>query len=184
MLTSKPRGTEERRGGGACCLSTAVFLESLPASSNLCPGNLFIPLLLPWWCFFEIDSWWRIFLQWGRPWFNSWVRKIPWRRDRLPTPVFLGFLAGSDGIESTCSVRDLGRSLGSEDSLERGLATDSSILAWRIPTDRGAWQSVHGITKSWTWLSNCAHSKTAEFFQRLKRFHLLLFLTDAFKTQG
>ena len=24
-------------------------------------------------------------------WFDSWVRKIPWRRDRLPTPAFLGF---------------------------------------------------------------------------------------------
>ena len=27
-----------------------------------------------------------------RPWFNSWVSKICWRRNRLPTPVFLGFL--------------------------------------------------------------------------------------------
>ena len=26
--------------------------------------------------------------QCGRPGFNSWVRKIPWRRERLPTPVF------------------------------------------------------------------------------------------------
>ena len=31
------------------------------------------------------------------------------------------------------------RSLGWEDPLEEGLATRSSILAWRIPTDRGAW---------------------------------------------
>ena len=28
-------------------------------------------------------------------WFDSWVRKIHWRRDRLPTPVFLGFPCGS-----------------------------------------------------------------------------------------
>ena len=34
-------------------------------------------------------------------------RKIPWRRDRLPTPVFLGFPGGSDG-KLTCSVDDLG----------------------------------------------------------------------------
>ena len=27
-------------------------------------------------------------------WLDSWVRKIPWRRDRLPTPVFLGFPGG------------------------------------------------------------------------------------------
>ena len=32
----------------------------------------------------------------------------PWRRDRLPTPVFLGFPGGSDGKESTCIVGDLG----------------------------------------------------------------------------
>ena len=43
-----------------------------------------------------------------RPWFDSWVRKIPWRRDRLPTPVFLGFPCGSDGKESTCNAGDLG----------------------------------------------------------------------------
>ena len=34
--------------------------------------------------------------------------KIPWRRDRLPTPVFLGFLSGSDSKESTHNVRHLG----------------------------------------------------------------------------
>ena len=34
-------------------------------------------------------SWQRIFLQCGRPGFDLWVGKIPWRRGRLPTPVFL-----------------------------------------------------------------------------------------------
>ena len=34
--------------------------------------------------------------------------KISWRRDRLPTPVFLGFLCGSSGKESSCNVGDLG----------------------------------------------------------------------------
>ena len=33
--------------------------------------------------------------------------EIPWRRDRLPTPVFLGFPGGSDGKESACNVGDL-----------------------------------------------------------------------------
>ena len=32
-----------------------------------------------------------------RPWFSSCVGKIPWRRDRLPTPVFLSFPGGSVG---------------------------------------------------------------------------------------
>ena len=39
--------------------------------------------------------------------------------------------------------------LGWEDLLEEGMVTHSSILTWRIPTDRGAWQvAVHGVTKS------------------------------------
>ena len=32
-----------------------------------------------------------ICLQYRRPRFNSWLRKFPWRGDKLPTPVFLGF---------------------------------------------------------------------------------------------
>ena len=47
------------------------------------------------------------------------------------------------------------RSLGWEDPLEEGMATHSSILAWRIPMDRGAWwAAVHGVTKSQTRLSD------------------------------
>ena len=46
-------------------------------------------------------------------------------------------------------------SLGKENPLEEGMATDSSILAWRIPRDRGTqWVSIHGIMKSWTQLTN------------------------------
>ena len=46
-------------------------------------------------------------------------------------------------------------SLGWEDPMEEGLATHSSILAWRIPMDRGAWwATVHRVAKSWTGLSN------------------------------
>ena len=40
-------------------------------------------------------------------------------------------------------------SLGWEDPLEKGKATHSSIVAWRIP-----WTTVHGVAKSWTWLSD------------------------------
>ena len=35
-------------------------------------------------------------LQCRRPQFDSWVGKIPWRRDRIPTPVFMDFPGGSD----------------------------------------------------------------------------------------
>ena len=41
------------------------------------------------------------------------------------------------------------QSLGWEDPLEKGKATHSSILAWRIPMDRGAWRAtVHGLQES------------------------------------
>jgi len=47
-------------------------------------------------------------------------------------------------------VREMG-SLGQEDPQEEGMATHSSILAWRIPMDRRAWQAtVHRVAKSWT----------------------------------
>ena len=46
------------------------------------------------------------------------------------------------------------QSLIQEDPLEEGMTTHSDI-AWRIPMDRGAWQvTVHGVTKSWTRLSD------------------------------
>ena len=39
------------------------------------------------------------------------------------------------------------QSLGGEDALEEGMATHSSILAWRIPMDRGAWWATDWVTK-------------------------------------
>ena len=46
------------------------------------------------------------------------------------------------------------RSLGQEDPLEKGMATHSSVLAWRIPCteEPGGLQSM-GVTKSWTRLN-------------------------------
>ena len=43
------------------------------------------------------------------------------------------------------------RSLGWDDPLEEGMATHSSMLAWSIPMDRGAWKAtIQGIAKNWT----------------------------------
>ena len=62
---------------------------------------------------------------------------------------------------------DLGLVPGLGRSLEEGMATHSSILAWRISMDRGAWQATfHGVTKSWTWLSNWVQHIT---FLKLKK---------------
>ena len=50
------------------------------------------------------------------------------------------------------------RSLGWEGSLEEEMATHSSILAWKIPMDRGAWWAiVHGVTKE---LDATEHKRT------------------------
>ena len=44
-------------------------------------------------------------------------------------------------------------SLGWEDLLEEGMATHSSIVAWRVPVDREAWWPiVHRVSKSWAQL--------------------------------
>ena len=46
------------------------------------------------------------------------------------------------------SAEDLGLVPGSGRSLEKEMATHSSILAWRVPMKRGAWQAtIHGVTK-------------------------------------
>ena len=57
------------------------------------------------------------------------------------------------------------RSLGWEDPLEEGMATHTSILAWRTPMDRGAWQvTIHGVTKSQTRLSDYAHTQKKRIY--------------------
>ena len=62
----------------------------------------------------------------------------------------MGFPGGSDGKESACNAGDQVCSLGWQDPLEEGMETHPSILAWRIPMDRGTWQAtVLGVSKSW-----------------------------------
>ena len=73
--------------------------------------------------------------------------KIHWRRDKLPTPVFLGFHCGSAGKESACNAGDLGsisglgRSLGEgkgyphqysglENSVESRGHKESDVIEW------------------------------------------------------
>jgi len=55
-------------------------------------------------------------------------------------------------VKNSPAVRETWvQSLGWEDPLEEDMATHSSILAWRIPVDRGAWwATVHGVAKSQT----------------------------------
>ena len=63
---------------------------------------------------------------------------------------------GSDGKESSCSAGDVGLISGSgRQPLKKGMTAHFNILAWRISwTEEPGGLIVHGVTKSWTWLSN------------------------------
>ena len=89
----------------------------------------------------------RICLQCRRPQFDSWVRKICWRRDRLPTPVFLGFPCGSAGKESTCNVGDLGFIPGLGISPGEGKGCPLQNSAQNSGLENSMDCIVHGITK-------------------------------------
>ena len=92
-------------------------------------------------------------MQCRRPQFNSWVEKIRWRRDRLPTPVFWGVPCGSAGKESACSAEDLGSI--------RGVGKNP----WRrerLPTPV-FWPGVfYGLYSPW----DCKESDTTEGLSR------------------
>ena len=61
----------------------------------------------------------------------------------------MGFPGGPDGKEFVCNVGDLGSIPELGRSPGGGHVTHSSILAWRISMDRGAWwATVHGVAKS------------------------------------
>ena len=100
-------------------------------------------------------------LQCWRPRFDSWVWKIPWRRDRLPIPVFLGFPCGSAGKESACNVGDLGLipALGRSPGEWKGYPFQYSGLENSMDC------IVQGVAKSWTRLSDSlSFSATWEAF--------------------
>ena len=74
------------------------------------------------------------------------VRKIRWRRDKLPAPVFLGFPGGPDGKESTCNLGDLGSipGLGRSPGEGNGYPLQYSGLENSMDC------IVHGVAKSQT----------------------------------
>ena len=77
---------------------------------------------------------------------DSWVGKIGWRTDGLPTPVFLGFLGGSAGKECACNVGDL----GSVPGLGRSPGEGNSYPLQFSGLENSIDYTVHGVTKSQT----------------------------------
>ena len=70
--------------------------------------------------------------------------KIHWRRDRLPTPVFLGFPGGSAGKKSACHVEDLGSITGFGRSSGEGKGYPLQYSGLENSMDC----IVHGVAKS------------------------------------
>ena len=96
---------------------------------------------------------------WRIPWTDHGVTKSQiWQRDKHFGPPWC-LLAQT--VKNPPAMQETWvQSLGWEDPLEEGMTTHSTILVCRIPMDRGAWLgTVHGVTKSQTWLSNF-HSVT------------------------
>ena len=74
----------------------------------------------------------------------------PWRRDRLPTPVFLVFPCGSAGKESACNAGDLGSIPG----FGRSPGEGSSYPLQCSGPENSMDSTVHGVAKSQTRLSS------------------------------
>ena len=117
------------------------------------------------------------------------VRKIPWRRDRLPIPVFLGFHCGSTGKESACNAAErpefsawVGRIpgegkgypvqyFGLENSMDspwgHRVRHNWATFTWELMKCREAWCApVHGSAKTQTQLS---HWTTATILYQAKK---------------
>ena len=89
-------------------------------------------------------------MQCRRPWFNSWVGKIRWRRNRLSAPLFMGFPCGSAGKESACNAGGLGLipGLGRFPGEGKGYPLQYSGL------ENSMDHIVLGVAKRQTWLSD------------------------------
>ena len=74
------------------------------------------------------------------------------------------------------------QSLSGEDPLEEGMATHSSILAWRIPMGRGAWwATIHRVAKTRMWLKQLStHACKVLFILFANMFHIISLLQHYF----
>ena len=79
---------------------------------------------------------------------DSWVGKVPWSRDRLPTPVCMGFPCGSDSKESACNAGEPGSVPGLGGFLGERYGNPLQYSCLKNPKDRGAWRALWGHKES------------------------------------
>ena len=95
-------------------------------------------------------SWKIIYLQWRRPGFDSWVGKISWRRERLPTPVF--WPGEFHGLFSPWDCKELGKT--EQPSLSLSLC-EWLVIRLRISYRAQApWGKGLGLTHAWVWVDS------------------------------
>ena len=95
---------------------------------------------------------------------KSWTR--PCQENPVPSGFWVsirargGFPGGASAKESAYNTGDLGSILGLGRSPGGGNGNPLQYSCLVNPMDRGAWQAiVHGVTKSWTWLSKSKHER-------------------------
>ena len=108
-------------------------------------------------------------------WFNSWVRKILWRRDRLPTSVFLGFPCGQLVKNPPAMQETWVWSLGWEDPLEKGILATPIFwpgefhgLSHRVARVRHDWGTFTDLINMYRTHNN---SKVNIFFKYMRNIH-------------
>ena len=111
---------------------------------------------------------------------DPWVGEIAWRRESLPTPVFLGLPCGSAGKESACNAGDLDSTPGLLGrSLEKGKATLSGMLAWRILWPLWS-MGLQRIRRDWATYSSLCVLQECFIFESFFFFRFFIYLVKFF----
>ena len=116
-LVQSPQSSQETANPGhiSTFLDWCSWLQSFPflvlLGNKLFDERIFLPLNNLFVYLFihtEVTQWWRILLPSRRLGFSPWVGKIPWRRKRQPTPIFLPGKS-MDGAVGWATVRGVTR---------------------------------------------------------------------------
>ena len=106
----------------------------------------------------------RIHLQCGRPGFDPWVGKIPWRREKLPAPVFWPGEFPGLYILRGCKELDMTERLHfhfSRSCIGEGNGNPLQCSCLENPRDGGAsWAAVYGVAQSRTRLKRLSSSNS------------------------
>ena len=94
----------------------------------------------------------------GRPGFDPWVGKIPWRKERLPTPVF--WPREFHGPYSPWGRKEL--------DMTEGNGNPFQYSCLENPRDGAAWwAAVYGVAQSWTRLKRLSSNSRVTFTHSL-----------------